>query len=107
MEQGPNNNGKNPAPGRRKGPRTAVRAEATLRRDGANNFRVNLFDVSPAGCRVETVERPRVGEGLWVKFGGLEPLHAIVRWIDGPVAGVEFDKPIHPAVFDLLLKRLG
>jgi hypothetical protein len=44
---------------------------------------------------------------MLLKFDGLEALEAEVCWVDGFVAGLQFDKPIHPAVFDLLLERLS
>lgn len=107
MEHCPDGNDRPPDSEQRRAPRTAVHADAILRRDGSNNFRVSIFDVSPAGCRVETIERLDVGEGVWIRFDGLEPLHARVRWVEGPIAGVEFEKTIHGAVFELLVGRLG
>jgi hypothetical protein len=44
---------------------------------------------------------------MLLKFDGLEAIEAEVCWVEGFVAGLQFDKPIHPAVFDLLLHRLG
>jgi hypothetical protein len=58
------------------------------------------------GCRIEFIERARPGEMLWVKFEGLDSLEAAVRWADGFYGGVEFARPIYPAVFELLLARL-
>lgn len=94
-------------PDRRVHQRSCVLCEASLRRDGSNNYRVQVYDLSEGGCKVEIVERPSVGEGVWIKFERLEALHATVSWIDPPVAGLQFEKPIHPAVFDGLLRRLS
>jgi hypothetical protein len=41
-----------------------------------------------------------------IKFEGFEVLDAQVCWVEGFVAGLRFEKPFHPAVFDLLLARL-
>lgn len=90
---------------RRAHQRLRVLGEVALRRDGSANYRVCLFDLSPAGCKVEIVERPRVTEGIWVKFDGLEAVHAHVLWVEPPVAGLQFDRPIHPAVFDVLMTK--
>lgn len=90
----------------RRGCRIAVNAEVILRRSGQINYRVRIFDASPFGCKVEFVERPALDEMLWVKFEGLEPLASVVCWICGATAGLEFAKPIHPAVFDTLLARV-
>jgi hypothetical protein len=91
----------------RRSERLDLVAEVTLRRPGKQNYRVRAYDVSPEGCKVELIDRPEVGEQLWIKFDGLESLHARVCWIESSRAGLEFDRPIHAAVFDLLLARLG
>lgn len=90
----------------RRSKRVAVTAEVTLRRHGRQNFRVQVFDASAHGCKVEFVERPEAKECVWVRFEGLEPLEARVCWLDGHCAGLQFSRPIHPAVFDLMAERL-
>lgn len=98
------------APGKSDVPRSHVRvsmsADVRLRRIGGPNFTVTLRDISLDGCKVDMVERPRVGEALQVIVPGLATLDARVRWLDGFVAGLEFDQPFHPAVFDMLVERL-
>jgi hypothetical protein len=96
---------KEPTP--RASERAEVAAEVRLRRLGQNNYSVRIFDISPEGCRVETVERPRPGEQLMVKFNGIEALESQVMWVDEFIVGVKFNRPLHPAVFDLLLSRLS
>lgn len=86
--------------------RTSVSADVSLRRLGQNNYRVRVNDLSPEGCRVELVEMPRVGERMLIKLDGLEVLDSRVCWVHGFVAGLRFERPIHPAVFDLLVQRL-
>lgn len=81
--------------------------EAQLRRIGHLSYTVNVRDISPEGCQVDLVERPALGEIMQVKLPGLATMEARVRWIDDYVAGLKFARPIHPAVFDLLLDRLG
>jgi hypothetical protein len=56
---------------------------------------------------MEFVDRPAFRERVWVKFDGLEAVPAFVCWIEGAEAGLEFERPIHPAVFELLLKRIS
>lgn len=60
-----------------------------------------------SGCKVELVERPRRGEVVWLKFEGLDALEAVVCWVDGFVAGVEFRREMHPAVCEHLLRKLS
>ncbi|MEO8176472.1 MAG: PilZ domain-containing protein [Sphingomicrobium sp.] len=91
----------------RKSSRTALAAEVSLRRSGQHNYRANVYDVSEHGCKVEFVERPTLDEVVWVKFEGLEALEAIVCWVDDFAAGLEFQRPVHPAVFEVLLQRLA
>jgi PilZ domain-containing protein len=86
--------------------RIAVDAEVALRRAGKLHFQVHVFDVSPDGCKAEFVERPEVGEQVWIKFTGIEALEAQVCWVAGAKSGIKFARPIHPAVFDLLLQRM-
>jgi PilZ domain-containing protein len=86
--------------------RICISAEVSLRRPGRFNFRVQLEDLSPNGCKIEFVERPQLGERVWIRFEGLEGLEGEVCWIEDRSAGVQFVKHIHPAVFDLLIERL-
>jgi hypothetical protein len=90
----------------RRSDRIALSADVSLRRLGQNSYRVKVTDLSPEGCKVDLVERPRVGEHMLLKLAGLEVLDAETCWVEGYVAGLRFEKPIHPAVFDLLLHRL-
>lgn len=90
----------------RRNERVAVEGEVTMHRRGQLTYRVNIYDLSPEGCRAEFVERPELRERLWVKFDGLEPLGAEVCWIAGNKVGLKFMRSFHPAVFDLLIARL-
>lgn len=90
----------------RRSDRIPLTAEVALRRPGQHSFRVNICDLSRHGAKVEFVERPRCLDRVWVKIEGLAPLEGSVRWVDGFVGGIEFDRPIHPAVFDALAARL-
>ena len=87
--------------------RKPVAAEVLLRRSAQSGYRVRVFDISPSGCRCEFVERPAIGERVWVKLDRLEPLESEVRWIEDANAGLRFIQPIHPAVFDMVLQRLS
>lgn len=91
----------------RQSTRTSVGAEVSLRRVGQISYRVRVSDLSPEGCKVDLVERPRIEERLLIKFESLEVLEAEVCWVEGYVAGLRFEKTIHPAVFGLLLERLS
>lgn len=91
----------------RRAARLEVPGEVALRVPGHNNYHVRVLDLSTDGCRVELVERPSVGDIMMVKFEGLEVMDAEACWVEGFTAGLKFDRPIHPAVLDLLVKRLA
>jgi hypothetical protein len=90
----------------RQSARIDLTAKVILRRPGRSIYWVRVFDASPHGCKLELVDRPNLGEHLFVKFEGMEPLEAHVCWVTGFTAGVEFENSIHPAVFDELIKKL-
>lgn len=90
----------------RKNERITLAAEVSLRRSSHGTYRARVFDASPEGCKVEFVERPREKDRVWVKFDGLDGLEAEVCWVEGFCAGLRFPRPIHSAVFDLLVTRL-
>lgn len=91
----------------RKAERVAIRAEASLRRVGRLSYRVALFDLTRYGCKSEFVERPTIYERVWIKFDGLESIEAVVCWVEVSSVGLMYIKPLHPAIFDMLLERLG
>jgi hypothetical protein len=86
----------------RRARRLVLDAEVGIRRTGAHGFRVSVFDASPNGCKIEFVERPALGERVWVKFDGLEAIEGTVRWVKGHIGGIEFHNPMHEAVFHRL-----
>ena len=93
--------------GRRSGQRVRVAsAEIGMRRMGSFSFQVVLEDVSTGGCKVELVEFVEVNDHIIARFPGIEPFSAKVSWADARFAGIDFDRPLHPAVFEQLLSRL-
>lgn len=88
-------------------PRVKLDASIALRRPGGHRCETALFDLTPEGCKVEFVERPRVGDILWARFDGVEAMEATVAWVEGFHGGLKFTRPIHPAIFDSILARLG
>ena len=87
--------------------RVAVNAEVALRRSAQLNYRVRAYGASPYGGKLEFVERPDLDERVWVKFDGLEAMEGLVIWVESFAAGIEFVRPIHPAVFDTLVPPLN
>ena len=91
---------------RRRFARVAVASTLMVRPIGGFNYQAQLDEVSAAGCRVELVEEAELGEPLIARFPQLEPLVGEVRWKEGPMAGLEFTRAMHPAVLDALVTRL-
>jgi hypothetical protein len=86
--------------------RSSLDADVSVRRAGRTTYVIHAKDLSPSGCRLEFVERPAVGERLFVKFDGLDGLEAEVRWVEGFAGGAQFIRPIYGAVFEMLLAKL-
>jgi hypothetical protein len=87
--------------------RIRVTGEISVRKAGCFNFQVPALDISTHGCRIEFVEAVDAGERVIVRLPALEPLGADVAWVCGMQAGLRFDRPLHPAVFDQLLGRFS
>ena len=86
--------------------RVAMRADVDFRRAGENRYRVNILDFSSTGCRLELPERVLPNEIIWISLPGLETLQARVAWVNDWISGVEFSKPLHQAVFQLMSERM-
>ena len=93
-------------PARRSAERNSVDGEVSMRRLGSFGFDLPVRDISTAGCKVELVEQVSASDPVITRLPGLEPFGATVMWSDERCAGIRFNRPIHPAVFDLLLGRL-
>jgi hypothetical protein len=91
---------------KRKSARVPLTAEVVMRRTGRFNHMVSIDDLSREGCKLVFLERPELDERVWVKFDGLESLEANVCWVSEASVGIEFSRPIHPAVFELLVQRV-
>ena len=92
---------------RRRGPRVPMKAEVAFRRPREPHYSIGLHDLSAHGCRVACPERLDKGELVWVQLPSLESLPAWVRWTQAAQSGIEFDRPMHRAVFEMMAKRLA
>lgn len=87
--------------------RIELTAPVDLRRVKDFRYQSTLQNLSPTGCRVDLIDRVEVGDMVWVGLPGLESLLAKVRWADEWVAGIEFNRPIYPPVFDHIAARMA
>jgi hypothetical protein len=85
---------------RRDSERAPVAIIAMLRRQGRTAYQVKLRDLSRNGCRAETLSRIIIGDHVWVTIPGFTAIEGTVRWTDKINFGIEWEKRIHPSVFE-------
>lgn len=90
----------------RRAERVPLRADILFRRSGDARYAVDLVDLSPDGCRIDLPEVLTIGERVWIALPGLEPIQAEVRWVKEWTAGIQFLRPLYPAVFDHIRSRI-
>ena len=91
----------------RKEERIPVEVGAGLRQRGASGVSVRVLDLSPNGFRAATHLELCKGSDVWLRLPGLEPLHATVAWAQGHYIGCTFERPLHPAVVDMIVRKAG
>ena len=90
----------------RKAERVPLHADIDFRRTGEHRWRVNVLDISPQGCRVELPVRVVNEDLAWITLPGLEAIQGKICWVNEWVAGIEFDRPLYPAVFDMIERKM-
>ena len=90
----------------RRAERVPLACEVEFKRHADARYRVELVDLSPEGCCISPPVRVEIGQGLWLRIPKMEPVHGKIAWVKDWKAGVEFDHPFHPAVFDSVVARL-
>lgn len=91
----------------RKAERTSVEMGAGLRQRGASGVSVDILDLSTHGFRASTHLDLQPGADVWLKLPGLEALHARVAWSNAHYVGCAFEKPLHPAVLQMMVRGRG
>lgn len=92
----------------RMGGRRADRAPFDARvkfRCGNRRATVRVLDMSRTGARVSAIHLLREGETFFITLPGLSSIEARVAWANSFELGCEFMQPLHPAVFEELLRR--
>lgn len=85
--------------------RRAVRLCAQLRDRGSGGaFDIDVVDLSLTGFRAETSFTLWPGTTVWLRMPGFSALEAKVAWRDGFRYGCAFAQPLHPAVFDHIVR---
>ena len=75
-----------------------------LRRPGETWFTSRVSDLSPTGFRIQTFVKLAPGMDLWIVLPGFEGRRATVMWARDHEAGCNFERPLHPAIFDHIIR---
>jgi hypothetical protein len=84
--------------------RQTVLIGVRVRRKGESWFKSRITDMSLTGFRLASYVKLNIGMEVWVMFPGFEGRKAFVTWVQNHEAGCEFEAPMHPAIFDHILK---
>jgi hypothetical protein len=91
--------------GRRESPREALAIVCQARQANGTWLRASLRDVSIHGFQITWFPKCRTDLPVWIRLPNLAPLAAEVRWKSGNAIGCQFAQPLHPAVFDHLIRE--
>ena len=63
------------------------------------------MDLSIHGFRACTHLELAQGTDVWLRLPGLEPYQATVVWSKGQYIGCAFERPLHPAVLEMIVRK--
>ena len=89
----------------RKSERVSLELGAGLRQRGGTGVTIQIVDLSTDGFRASTHLQMEKGTDVWLRLPGLEPFHAKVMWSKGAFIGCAFERPLHPAVLEMIVKK--
>jgi hypothetical protein len=89
----------------RKSERVSLDMGAGLRQRGGTGVAIQIMDLSVDGFRASTHLNLAKGTDVWLRLPGLEPYQARVMWAKGNFVGCAFERPLHPAVLDMIVKK--
>lgn len=75
-----------------------------LRRPGENWFNARLANLSPTGFRVQSFAKLDMDSTIHVMLPGFDGRKAKVIWTRDHEAGCQFERPLHPAIFEHILR---
>jgi hypothetical protein len=78
---------------------------AGIRQRGASAVGAHIIDLSTHGFRASTHLDLQVGADVWLKLPGLEAMHAKVAWTTSHFVGCAFERPLHPAVLEMIVRK--
>jgi len=84
--------------------RQTVLLGVRLRRRKESWFSCRILDMSLAGFRLTSFAKLMPGMEVWIMFPGFEGRKATVTWVGNHEAGCRFEQPLHPAIFDHIVR---
>ncbi len=90
----------------RKSERVPIELGAGLRQRGGSGVTIQIVDLSVSGFRASTHLDLEPGTDVWLRLPGLEAYQAKVAWSKGQYVGCAFERPLHPAVLDMIVRRI-
>lgn len=90
---------------RRRVRRVACRASASFRESQRKPVAAQIANLSTHGCTVKSAEPQKVGARCWIILPTLASWDAKVAWTDGARFGLAFERPLHRAVAEMLVRR--
>lgn len=87
---------------RRAAPRLPTHIDGVARTGQGQRHMVQISDLSTGGCALVVAGDDPLKRGVayGLKIGGLETRGSVAAWTAGRAAGLEFERPLHPAVAD-------
>lgn len=77
-------------------------------RVGSRSWRTALLaDLTPDGFQITIFDMPARGTPLYIRFAGIQMLHAEVCWSKSNTAGCRFLTPLNPYVFEHIIATCG
>jgi hypothetical protein len=73
--------------------------KANLRKHAGQPIEAALMDLSVYGCRVLIDGSVKVGDRLWLRLAGSNPIPATAVWADGDLLGCKFDEMLDRMLF--------
>lgn len=80
---------------------------ATVRKHSRAPQEARLVDLSVYGCRLMTSAAFKIGDRLWLRFAGGNPISATAVWFEGDRLGCRFDEALDRALFRELTIMAG
>ncbi|UAB79747.1 PilZ domain-containing protein [Erythrobacter sp. SCSIO 43205] len=66
-----------------------------------------LIDISEGGCKLSATSGfASVGDRVTIRVNGINTPLGKVAWVDGKIAGVSFESPMHIAIIDHLCANI-